>query len=138
MRFISKKQISILAGGNGIDSENSTNHISQISDFIFIVRENGTEIDNIKKIEKEWYTAYIAFLNITLKNETNDMMLIYDKKLNENIGNKNIRKLEENNDVFKSIKEKGIYVLLKLIFIKMVKLKIIIFNKILQLIILYI
>ena len=107
MRFTSKKQISILADGNGIDADNSTNHISQVSDFIFIVRENYTDIDKIKNIEKVWYTAYIAFLNITLKNKTNDMMFVYDKELNENIVNTNIKRLEGKDDIFKSIQEKG-------------------------------
>ena len=49
MRFTSNKQTSITSEGNGIDSENSTNHIIQTSDFIFIVRENHTEIDITKK-----------------------------------------------------------------------------------------
>ena len=96
-----------MADGNGINADNSTNHISQVSDFIFIVRENYTDIDKIKKIEKVWYTAYIAFLNITIKNKTNDMMFVYDKELNENIVNTNIKRLEGKDDIFKSIQEKG-------------------------------
>lgn len=45
--------------------------------------------------EKEWYTGYIGFLNLSFHNKTHDMMYIYDKNLNEYLNRKNLRNLKE-------------------------------------------
>ena len=66
-----------------IDGANSTQIISEISDFIFIVREQNTEKNEINLMEKELLIGYIGFLNKTIHNQTNDIMNIYDIKLNE-------------------------------------------------------
>ena len=66
-----------------IDGANSTPIISEISDFIFIVREQKIEKDYINLIEKEYFIGYIAFLNNSLNNQTHDILNIYDEKLNE-------------------------------------------------------
>ena len=74
---------------------------TQISDLFFIVRERHIEKDNIKKIEKEWYSGYIGFLNVTFNNQTHDMMSIYDKKLYQIINKKNLRRLDESYSQYK-------------------------------------
>ncbi len=116
MRFLSRKHTSILAEGVGIDQEKANNNISQISDFIFVVRNNYSEIDIDNKIEKELYTAYIAFLNITLKNETDDMIMIYDKELNKYLNKQNQRRLEQVDDPYQTIIKEGIICFTKLEF----------------------
>ena len=113
MRFISRKHTSILAEGGGIDQDKANNDFSQISDFIFIVRDNQTETDIVNKTEKELYNAYIAFLNITLKNETNDMIMIYDKQLNEYLNKQNLRRLEQEDDTNQAIINEGIICFVK-------------------------
>jgi len=68
--------------------------LSQISDFFFIVRDKDIEYDKINLIQKEFYTGYIAFLNITLRNKTKDMITIFDKTLNNYLNTSNIRELK--------------------------------------------
>ena len=68
--------------------------LSQISDFFFIVRDKDIEYDKINLIQKEFYSGYIAFLNITLRNKTKDMITIFDKTLNNYLNTSNIRELK--------------------------------------------
>jgi hypothetical protein len=95
MRFIGKKESSIIIKSKEIKDKNSSFVISQSSDFIFIVRDKYIEQDTINEIEKEWYTGYIGFMKITLKNETNDMVAVYDKILNNNLNKNNNGKIGE-------------------------------------------
>ena len=95
MRFMSKKESLITVESQEIKNENKSSIIYQISDFIFIIRDKFIEKDQINKIEKEWYEGYIAFMKITLKNETNDMTLVYDKILNNNINKKNNSRIDK-------------------------------------------
>lgn len=78
MRFNSKKKNDI-----EIKGVNPVPKISELSDFIFIVREQNIEKDYKNLIEKDLYTGYIAFLNNSLNNQTHGILNIYDKKLNE-------------------------------------------------------
>ena len=67
-----------------IEAGNSSeNIVSEISDFIFIVREEKIEKDEINLIEKELFIGYICLLNHSMSNETEDMLTIYDKQLNK-------------------------------------------------------
>ena len=67
-------------------------------DFIFIVRETHLEKNKTNLIEKEWYTGYIGFLNVTLINSTHKMLNIYDKSLLEILKKNNLRSLENIDD----------------------------------------
>ena len=104
MMFKSEKYTKINFEGEKINSENSNHNIDQFSKFLFIVHYKHREIDEFNRKEKEWYTGYIAFLNITLRNETQDILIIYDKLLNNNLNkNKNeefLQNLEEDNICF--------------------------------------
>ena len=95
MRFISKKESLIAVESKEIKNKNSSFKISQNSDFIFIVRDKYIEQDPINEIEKELYTGYIGFMKITLKNETNDMIAVYDKILNNNLNKNNNERIGE-------------------------------------------
>jgi hypothetical protein len=95
MRFISKKESLISIESKEIKNKNSSFTISQNSDFIFIVRDKYIEQDTINEIEKEWYTGYIGFMEITLKNETNDILAVYDKILNNNLNKNNNGRIGE-------------------------------------------
>ena len=105
MRFKSRKESIMKTEGEGIKEDNSTYNFSQISDFLFIVRNNYTEKEIINKIQKEYYIGYIAFLNVTLKNKTDDMITVYDKELNNFVNINKIRRLEE--DELKYVGKEG-------------------------------
>ena len=79
LRFnmVKETEIEIEAGNN------SQHKISEITDFIFIVREEKIEKDEINLIEKELFIGYICLLNHSMSNETDDMLTIYDKQLNK-------------------------------------------------------
>ena len=100
LRFNSKKK-NIFE----IDGTNSTQIISEISDFIFIVREQNTEKNEINLMEKEILIGYIGFLNKTIHNQTNDIINIYDIKLNEYLNYNNLTNLTKPD--LKYIGEKG-------------------------------
>ena len=105
MRFMGKKESSIIIESKEIKDKNSSSLIYQVSDFIFIIRDKYIDKDTINEIEKEWYTGYIDFMKITLKNKTNDMTIVYDKTLN-NYLNKNDNKRMDKED-FQYIGEEG-------------------------------
>ena len=98
-RYSSNQENSFIIKGSNISKDNSTFEFSQIMDFIFIVRESHLENDEENLIEKEWYTGYIGFLNVTLKNSTHSMLNIYDQSLSEILKKNNLRRLENIDDV---------------------------------------
>ena len=84
LRFDSLKETEIQ-----IEAENnSLQYINETYDFIFIVRQRTTEKEEKNHIEKELFIGYIALLNHTMINETDNMITVYDKKLNEYLNNK--------------------------------------------------
>jgi len=84
LRFDSVKETEIQ-----IEAENnSMQYINETYDFIFIVRQRTIEKEEKNHIEKELYTGYIGLLNHTMINETDNMITVYDKKLNEYLNNK--------------------------------------------------
>ena len=96
-RYSSIQKNEIKIEGKDISANNNSFETSQLIDFIFIVREKNIEIEQTsktKKTQKEWYTGYIGFLNITIVNETHNMLSLYDKSLFENINTKNLRYLD--------------------------------------------
>jgi len=98
-RYSSNQENSLIIKGSEISKDNSTFELSQTMDFIFIVRENHLETDEDNFIEKEWYTGYIGFLNVTLINSTHKMLNIYDSSLSEILKKNNLRRLENIDDV---------------------------------------
>jgi len=88
-----------------IDGANSTQIISETSDFIFIVREQNSEKNETNLMERELLIGYIGFLNKTIHNQTNDIMNIYDIKLNEYLNYNNLINLTKPD--LKYIGEKG-------------------------------
>ena len=97
LRFRSKQENIITLEGDEINEDNKTFEISQITDFIFIVRESHIEYDKQQKLEKIWYSGYIGLLNVTLINKTHSMTNIFDKSLNNYLNERKIRELEETN-----------------------------------------
>ena len=94
MRYQSRKETLLKAQGDSIQNNISERNLSQISDFFFLIREGHIEEDNINSIQKKYYTGYIAFLNITLRNSTRDMVTVYDKFLNNYFKLENIPDLQ--------------------------------------------
>ena len=94
MRYQSRKEVFLKTQGDSIQNNVSERDLSQISDFFFLIREGQIEKDNIHSIQKKYYTGYIAFLNITLRNSTKDMVTVYDKFLNNYFKVKNIPDLQ--------------------------------------------
>jgi hypothetical protein len=79
LKFESLKATEIQVEGEN----NSKAYINETFDFIFIVRQKMIEKDRENLIEKEHFIGYIALLNHTMINETDNMVTVYDKKLNE-------------------------------------------------------
>ena len=102
LRFTSNKKTEI-----DIIGENDTqNIISEINDFIFIVREREIEKDEKTLIEKEYFKGYICILNHTMINDTDVHMTIYDKQLNKylndnltNVITPNLKYIGENGNI---------------------------------------
>ena len=93
-RFSSIKKTEMEAEGQDFKKKNSSNTLSAITDLFFIVREEYLENDIENKIKKNWYTGYIGILNLTIRNETNDTITIYDKTLYEYLNQNNLESLE--------------------------------------------
>ena len=91
LRYSNKKETEMKLEGEKVPEKDSSQSLWMTSDFIFIVRDEKVE----KETEKNLYTGYIAILNLTSHNKTNDMMIIYDKALNKILNNNNLRSLDE-------------------------------------------
>ena len=98
-RYCSNQENSLIIKGSDISKDNSTFELSQEMDFIFIVRESHIETNEENFIEREWFTGYIGFLNVTLINATHRMLNIYDNSLSAILKNDNLRRLENIDDV---------------------------------------
>ena len=114
LRYINKKETEMKLEGEKIQKKDSSQSIWMTSDFIFIVRDEKIEKDEIKLTEKNLYTGYIALLNLTSHNKTDDMMIIYDKTLNNILNNNNLRSLDEPD--LKYVGEDGNFCLAKIEF----------------------
>ena len=100
LRYSNKKETEMKLEGEKIPKEkDSSQSLWTTSDFIFIIRDEKVEKDEIKLTEKNLYTGYIAFLNLTSYNKTNKTMIVYDKTLNKILNNNN------NNNNLTSLKE---------------------------------
>ena len=98
-RYSSNQENSLIIKGSDISKDNSTFELSQAMDFISIVRESHIETNEENFIEREWFTGYIGFLNVTLINATHRMLNIYDNSLSAILKNDNLRRLENIDDV---------------------------------------
>ena len=114
LEYSNKKETEIKLEGEKIQKKDSSQSIWMASDFIFIVRDEKIEKDEIKLSEKNVYTGYIALLNLTSHNKTEDMMIIYDKTLNNILKNNNLRNLDEPD--LKYVGEDGNFCLAKIEF----------------------
>ena len=95
LRYSNKKETEMKLEGEKIPKKDSSQGLWMTSDFIFIVRDEKVEKDELKLSEKNVFTGYIAFLNLTSHNKTDDMMIIYDKTLNKILSNNSLRNLDE-------------------------------------------
>ena len=85
LRYSSTSNVEMHAMGDDFEKFESKNNLTQITDFFFIVRNDYIENSFDNQTEKEWYTGYIGILNLTMRNITHDMMILYDKTLNKYI-----------------------------------------------------
>ena len=96
LRYDSLKETEIqIEGGN-----DSKLNISETYDFIFIARQKMIEKEEKNHIEKELFIGYIGVLNHTIINETDNIVTVYDKKLNEYL---NQKKIDENSQHLKYV-----------------------------------
>jgi hypothetical protein len=100
--------------GEKIPKKDSSQKLWMTSDSIFIVRNEKEEKNEVNLTEKKLYTGYIALLNLTSHNKTDDMMIIYDKTLNNILNNNNLRSLDEPD--LKYVGEDGNFCLAKIEF----------------------
>ena len=85
--------------GEKINKENSTQFFNKTSDFIFITRSEFLEKDTESLVEKQWYTGYLAILDLIVPNGTYNNCIIYDEKINNYLYKKK-RILDNLNDSF--------------------------------------
>ena len=101
-KFRSQKIINMTVDAGEEINENSTKLLTQYIDFFFLIRETKKELDLTKTYIKNVYTGYLGILNTTINNGTEDMMIIYDEKIQnflKNNGANNLRNIEENIDL---------------------------------------
>ena len=91
-----------MKGGQKNKEGNTTKEQMLFADIFFIIRRHILENNNMTNITKKWFSGYLGIFNMTLQNETNNIQLIYDKKLNKilnldrnNFKNQNQRILKE-------------------------------------------
>lgn len=94
IRFESKKETLMKIEGEKTKKDESENFLSQTSDFFFLVRNEDIEYDKINLTQKKFYTGYIAFLNVTIRNKTKDMITIFDKTLNDYLNSSIIKEIK--------------------------------------------
>ena len=100
LRFDSIKETVIQIEGEN----NSIQYINETYDFIFIVKKRIIERDQKNHIEKEFFKGYLGLLNHTIINETDSMITVYDKKLNEYLNN---NKINDKSDYLKYVGKNG-------------------------------
>ena len=114
LRYSNKRETEMKLEGEKIQKKDSSQPLWMASDFIFIVRDEKVDKDEVKLTEKKLYSGYIAFLNLTSHNKTDDMMIVYDKALNNILSNNNLRSLDESD--LKYIGEDGNFCFAKIEF----------------------
>ena len=114
LRYSNKRETEMKLEGEKVPKKDSSQPLWMTSDFIFIVRDEKVEKDEVKLTEKNLYTGYIALLNLTSHNKTDEMMIIYDKTLNKLLNNNKLRSLDEPD--LKYIGEDGNFCLAKIEF----------------------
>ena len=100
-RYKSNKQTKMKVEGENLKDEDSIPSIEQYIDFIFMIRNKESEIEN-NLIQKNWYSGYIGILDITINNGTNNMTILHDNNLNEYLKEKtinNLRNLNSDNNI---------------------------------------
>ena len=77
-RYNSGKNISMSVKSKN-ENENFDKYIMQYIDFLFIIRNENLEIDEMRQTKK-LISGYLSILNLTINNGTDDITLIYDKQ----------------------------------------------------------
>ena len=117
-RYSSIKKLNMSVNGDNFEQFDSKDALTQITDFFFIVRNVYYENDTENKYEKEWYIGYIGILNLTLKNKTHNMIIIYDKKMNNYVNQKRNNLINLNEIDLQYIGEDGNFCFIKIEFYK--------------------
>ena len=76
-RYNSSKNISMSVKSKN-ENENFDKYIMQYIDFLFIIRNENLEIDEMRQIKKV-ISGYLSILNLTINNGADDITLIYNK-----------------------------------------------------------
>ena len=80
-----------MSGGEG--TNRYTKEIMQLADIFFIIEKEFDDDIKEQNLTKKWYRGFIGILNLTIRNKTDDILVIYDKKLNNILNeNKNYQK----------------------------------------------
>ena len=99
-RYQSNKRTNMKVEGENLSNDDSIPSIEQYIDFILMIRNKETEIEN-NIIQKNWYSGYIGILDITINNGTNNITILHDNNLNQYLKekNNNLRNLESDNNI---------------------------------------
>ena len=99
-RYKSNKITNMKVDASNISESDTSQNITQYTDFMLIVKDKYEEIIN-DTYKKNWFDGFIAISNITLNNGTDDMMIFYDSELDNLLknSNNNKRSLNQNEDI---------------------------------------
>lgn len=78
------------------------------SDIFFILRNHFIEHNNTINTTKNLFSGYLGVFNMTFRNETNDLQVIYDKNLNKILNLNNFRHLKNKNLLYEENEKKNL------------------------------
>ena len=102
-RYNFTKKIQMKVEGDSIKQDNSLKNMEYFSDLFLIIKEENIEKNKNNSTLKKWYTGYIGILKLYFYNKTNDIPMIYDKKLIELVNMENFEEKNNNIDLNQSI-----------------------------------
>ena len=82
-KYENNKILKMIGGQKNKESNNTTKEQLFYADIFFIIRKHFLENNNITNITKNLFSGYLGIFNMTIQNETNNIQLIYDKKINK-------------------------------------------------------
>ena len=82
-KYENNKILKMIGGQKNKESNNTKKEQLFYADIFFIIRKHIIENNNMTNITKKLFSGYLGIFNMTIQNETNNIQLIYDKKINK-------------------------------------------------------
>ena len=94
-----------MEGGGRGEAMKYNKEIIQLADIFLIIKKEDIEEDKENNLAKKWYSGFFGILNMTIRNETDDVIIIYNKKLinilneDKNMIKPNLPYIDQNNNL---------------------------------------